>query len=245
MGPVRVAIIDPHEIVVAGLHTLLARYPLRAQMVDWPSDDEVDLILYGVDDERATSHDAQLHALLRRSSAMVVAYGWTPDGRTAVDAAACGLHEFLPKQLAADVLVARIEDLHRNRRPAASLPQSGDCHLESAGLTGRELKVLTLIAAGHSNLEIAAELFLSINTVKTYVRTAYRKIGAQRRAQAVLWAEQHGLGGSPDEDALSEVDAESGPANRGGMTGPWVTRQVPPRLPTGHDPRPPMEAPTA
>ena len=244
MGPVRVAIIDPYEIVVAGLRTLLAPYPLRVQTVSCPSDD-VDLILYGVDDDGATSHDAQLHALLRSSSAMVVAYGWNPDGRTAADAAACGLHEFLPKQLPADVLVARIEDLHRHRRPAANLLQSGGCHPESAGLTGRELEVLTLIAAGHSNLEIAAELFLSINTVKTYVRTAYRKIGVHRRAQAVIWAEQHGLGGSPDEDALLEVDAESGPANRGGMTGPRVTRQAPPRLPTEHDPKPPVEAPTA
>jgi DNA-binding CsgD family transcriptional regulator len=51
--------------------------------------------------------------------------------------------------------------------------------------------VLQLIAAGCSNEEIADELIVSINTVKTYVRTAYRKIGARRRSQAIVWVMDH------------------------------------------------------
>jgi DNA-binding CsgD family transcriptional regulator len=45
-----------------------------------------------------------------------------------------------------------------------------------------------------SNQDIASQLYVSINTVKTYIRSAYRKIGVTRRAQAVLWAVHHDLG---------------------------------------------------
>jgi hypothetical protein len=46
---------------------------------------------------------------------------------------------------------------------------------------------------GLSNQEIAEAIFLSINSVKTYIRTAYRKIGVTRRQLAVIWALQHGF----------------------------------------------------
>lgn len=59
-------------------------------------------------------------------------------------------------------------------------------------LSVREGQVVTLIARGYSNQEIAEELFLSINSVKTYVRSAYRRIGVSRRSQAVVWALTHG-----------------------------------------------------
>ena len=57
-------------------------------------------------------------------------------------------------------------------------------------LSEREGQVLRLVGAGQTNEEIARELFVSINTVKTYLRTAYRKIGVSRRSQAVLWVSQ-------------------------------------------------------
>ena len=53
--------------------------------------------------------------------------------------------------------------------------------------------MLALIAQGLSNQEIADGAFLSINSVKTYIRSAYRKIGVQRRTQAVLWATRNGF----------------------------------------------------
>ena len=60
-------------------------------------------------------------------------------------------------------------------------------------LTVRETEVLAHIAAGLSNREIADALFLSVNSVKTHIRTAYRKIGVSRRVEATRWAVQHGL----------------------------------------------------
>ena len=61
-----------------------------------------------------------------------------------------------------------------------------------------------MIAAGMSNQEIADRSYLSINSVKTYIRTAYRKIGAQRRSQAVRWAIENGFVATPNTSAATE-----------------------------------------
>lgn len=57
--------------------------------------------------------------------------------------------------------------------------------LESLGITPRELEILELIAAGLSNREIAARVFVSENTVKTHSSRVFDKLGARRRTQAV------------------------------------------------------------
>jgi NarL family two-component system response regulator LiaR len=67
------------------------------------------------------------------------------------------------------------------------------------GLSPRETDVLALIVQGLTNKQIADRLFLSINSVKTYVRNAYGKIGAANRSQAVGWAIQHGFGTSAED----------------------------------------------
>ncbi len=61
------------------------------------------------------------------------------------------------------------------------------------GLTPRELEVLQLIAQGHSNQEIAAQLFVSLNTVKTHTANVFSKLGVQRRTQAIQKAKTLGL----------------------------------------------------
>ena len=59
------------------------------------------------------------------------------------------------------------------------------------GPTQRELELLGLIGRGRSNSEIAEELHLGPKTVKSYIRTAYGKIGASNRNQAASWATRH------------------------------------------------------
>jgi len=64
---------------------------------------------------------------------------------------------------------------------------------ETLGITARELEILTLVARGLSNREIATELFVSENTVKTHCARAFDKLGAARRTQAVQRGKELGL----------------------------------------------------
>ena len=64
---------------------------------------------------------------------------------------------------------------------------------ERLGITARELEILTLVARGLSNREIAGQLFVSENTVKTHCSRAFAKLGAARRTQAVQRGKELGL----------------------------------------------------
>jgi NarL family two-component system response regulator LiaR len=64
---------------------------------------------------------------------------------------------------------------------------------QTLGITARELEILTLVARGLSNREIATQLFVSENTVKTHCARTFDKLGAARRTQAVLRGKELGL----------------------------------------------------
>lgn len=65
--------------------------------------------------------------------------------------------------------------------------------VRDSGLTPREHEILELIAAGHSNREIAEKLFVSENTVKTHSSRVFEKLGVNRRVQAVQKGRELGL----------------------------------------------------
>jgi DNA-binding CsgD family transcriptional regulator len=62
-----------------------------------------------------------------------------------------------------------------------------------AGLTAREVEVLRLIARGASTKDVAARLVISPKTAGTHIEHIYAKLGVSRRAEAALFAVQHGL----------------------------------------------------
>ncbi|MEU9171131.1 response regulator transcription factor [Streptomyces sp. NPDC048420] len=60
-------------------------------------------------------------------------------------------------------------------------------------LTDRELDVVRLVALGRTNAEIAAELYVSLSTVKTHLSSVQLKLAARNRVEIAAWAWQHGL----------------------------------------------------
>ena len=88
-------------------------------------------------------------------------------------------------------LAVRRPGVRRARKPqgraAAALPGLAE------PLTGRELEVLRLLAAGSSNQRIARELFVSLDTVKKHVTHVLGKLGAANRTEAAARARQLGL----------------------------------------------------
>jgi DNA-binding NarL/FixJ family response regulator len=91
--------------------------------------------------------------------------------------------------LAPSITRRLISDFARRRRHERPRPEA------TASLTPRELDVLRLIARGLSNMEIASELFLAEQTVKTHVGHVLTKLGLRDRTQAVVYAYENGLAG--------------------------------------------------
>jgi DNA-binding NarL/FixJ family response regulator len=111
--------------------------------------------------------------------------------------AAAAHHAFLDPEVQARLLDAATSG--RAGAPAAAMsggsPSAGPPQSLPDDRTPREAEVLRLVAAGRSNGEIAAELFVSAATVKTHINHVFAKIGARDRAQAVHYAYTHGLAG--------------------------------------------------
>jgi DNA-binding CsgD family transcriptional regulator len=73
-------------------------------------------------------------------------------------------------------------------RPAAGFERNAQA-ISYLGISEREYEVLILLAAGHSNREIGAKLFVSPNTVKTHLTSLYQKLEVSRRTQAIQKAQ--------------------------------------------------------
>jgi pimeloyl-ACP methyl ester carboxylesterase/DNA-binding CsgD family transcriptional regulator len=87
-------------------------------------------------------------------------------------------------------LEAFLSGLELGQPDDAGAPSAG----VQVGLSGREIDVLRLLAAGRSNAQIADELVISQNTVIRHVSNIFAKIGAENRAQAAVYARDHGIG---------------------------------------------------
>jgi len=154
-----------------------------------------DVVLYDV----IGLHDgdgSDLDDLVRQDGSLVIAVGrdLRPDLQAqalalgAVAAVSIGLSCKELVDVVRSALAGRLHECPAVRRLDGERPLGRE-----AGLSGRESSVLRLVVQGYTNLEIAEQLYLSINSIKTYIRTTYRKIGATSRQQAVTWAIQHGF----------------------------------------------------
>ncbi|GGO78929.1 DNA-binding response regulator [Nocardioides deserti] len=180
--PVRVSIVDESELVVAGVEGMLGARADRVRLVELPEADVVLCDPVG----RPLDTEAYLAEVARRTPARLVVYTWRMDQGNVRRAVAAGAHGFVSKAAGADELVRVLELVHRGESVPVPPPSSGD------QLSAREAEVLELICRGRSNLEIAAELYVSVNSVKTYIRQIYAKIGVARRSQAVAWGIERG-----------------------------------------------------
>jgi DNA-binding NarL/FixJ family response regulator len=212
--PIRVAIVNDYEIVVAGVAAMLAQHPDRVRVVELDSGlpvvSNVDVILYDTFGQ-VQGDGVDLQDLVNGSNAKVVIFSWNLQPDLVERAIAHGAHGYLSKGLKADEMVSALEAVHAGQivTPAATDPiehAEGEWPGREHGLTAREAEVLALITQGLSNQEIAERSYLSINSVKTYIRTAYRKIGVTRRAQAVGWGMKHGF--EPDRVRVIETATE-------------------------------------
>lgn len=199
--PVRVAVVNDYELVVVGVAALLAPFSDRIAVVELDSGlpvlQDVDVILYDTFGQ-VQGDGVDLPELVHGSNAKVAIFSWNVQPELVTKSIELGASAYLAKGMEADALVRAIEDVHRGKlvvpaQVTTSEKVSGDWPGREFGLTAREAEIIALITQGLSNQEIAKRSYLSINSVKTYIRTAYRKMGVASRSQAVLWGVQHGF----------------------------------------------------
>jgi DNA-binding NarL/FixJ family response regulator len=195
--PIRVAVISRNQLIRAGLVSLIAQMHDRAIITEAASVDRHlefhDVAVYDIGAVEDTSAYTDLQRLLDTKT-QVIGLVYDPMRDTVPEAAGATAHvitlSVTPEQL--------WEVLQRTTAPRQQHHGDPESLQLPAGLVEREFQVIELIGAGLSNRQIAKELFVSDNTVKTYVRTAYRKIGVTDRAGAMLWALEHGIAGGPE-----------------------------------------------
>lgn len=196
------ALVNDDEVVVRGLDSMLRNYTDRVQVVELTAGRgvlaPVDIALYDTFGMgQADGPDvARLVANPRVDQVCVYTWNFQPWlARAAIDQ---GVRGYLSKSLPARHLVEALVAVHAGRTiispaPGRRVPVAGDWPGREEGLTAREAEVLSLITAGLSNLEIAERTQLSLNSIKSYIRTAYRKIEVDSRSKAVLWGIAHGM----------------------------------------------------
>lgn len=201
--PVRLALVDDYELVLVGIAHLFRPYADRVTVVELdpnsPVTVDVDIALYDTfAQSEADQNDLDL-LVANPLASKVVVYTWCFDPYVVDVALAKGADGYLAKSLPAGELVDALERVHNGEqvvsgRPsrihaAAGLDWPGRDH----GLTARESEIVALITQGRRNSEIAEMTYLNINTIKTYIRSAYRKLGITSRSQAVLWGVENGF----------------------------------------------------
>ena len=205
----RIAIVDDYAVVVAGVASVLEAE--RIDVVDTgatsPVVTDVDIVLYDTFGQ-VQGVGIDLQDFVRDNDAKVVIYSWNVEPQMIQQAMAGGASGYLSKVLTGPQVVAALERVMAGQvviitgDNETSVGGAGDWPGRSVGLSPREAEVLALITQGLSNADIAERIFVSPNSVKTYIRSAYRKIGVERRTQAVLWGVENGF--KPDK--LRTVD---------------------------------------
>ena len=208
-APLRLAIVDDYAVVIAGVSAFL--HTERIDVVETEASlsvvSDVDIVLYDTFGQ-IQGKGIDLEDFVRDSGAKVVIYSWNLNPQLIEEAIAAGASGYLSKVLTGPQIVAALERVMSGETVIlagdmeTSVGGEGDWPGRSAGLSPREAEVLALITQGLSNQEIADRAYLSINSVKTFIRTAYQKIDVTRRSQAVLWGVQNGF----EPDKLRTLD---------------------------------------
>lgn len=208
-GPsVRVLIMDDHRMVIDGLRLLLEGQPDMRVVGEAPSLDAAlalaiepapDVILADLVLGPARGADVVTALRNRFPASAVVVLSMDDDWAVVKRVLSAGARGYLPKAAAgADLIdavrrVANGEDyLHHSVGVAMARGDSG-AGPEPMYLSEREMAVGRLLALGHTNVEVAEMLIVSVRTVETYRSQVFRKLGVHTRAELVRAAARTGL----------------------------------------------------
>lgn len=201
--PVRITIVNDYEVVVNGLHRMLQPFFDRVEVVEPPTSGEpgqpIDLVLYDMFSHKPDARRNVDELLAENHARRLVIYTWNMQPELVRASLISGASAHLDKRLRTAELVSALERINdgevvvTDEADSVVVSGEGDWPGRKQGLTVRESEIIALITSGLSNQEVADRSFLSINTVKSYIRSSYGKMDVTSRSRAVLWGIDKGF----------------------------------------------------
>jgi len=199
-------ILSDCELVRSGVARMLEASPVSFEVHVPGSGDggvgPVDVLLLDQDSDGAQS-PSMSELSLAYGARHVVVHSWDSTPQAVETSLRRGASGHLDKRLDASTFADALRRVADGEQVVLACDQKVDdpdvaTLAELHHLSVREAEILRLISQGLSNQEIAEQAYLSINTVKSYIRSAYRRMGVESRSQAILWAIDRGFGHATD-----------------------------------------------
>jgi two-component system NarL family response regulator len=198
-----VLIADDHVTVLEGLAAMIGRQPDMVVVAE-AADGQEAIDLWITHRPEVTLLDLRMPKLdgvdvieeirKRDSSARIIVLTTYETDTEILRAIKAGTKAYLLKDARREELLDCIRRVNRGETCIpASLIEKVATGLSSEALTGRELNVLELLAQGKSNKEIGVSLYISETTVKSHLRSIFRKLNVLSRTEAISVASRRGL----------------------------------------------------
>lgn len=200
----RLAVVNDYEVIVRGVAAMLADVD-SLEVIELDANvapaQPVDIVLYDAFAMNRLSN-AEVQSMLHSEQVgAVVLYSWEASPELVEDARAAGMAGVIDRSTTAEELADLLRQVQAGEfvvsssigQPLGAGSRGADWPGKSKGLNAREAEVIGLVTQGLSNQEIAERVYLSINSVKSYIRSAYRTMGVTSRSQAVLWGVENGM----------------------------------------------------
>ncbi len=202
--PITVVLADDHAVVRTGLRLLLSQAGIEvvAEAGDVPDalryvlGHKPDVLVLDLNMPGEPSLPAIPRFLEASPKTHIVVLTMQQDPQFAREALSAGATAYVLKEAADDELVQAIHAAREGRtyvNPSLGAKLATMPSGPPGGLTDREAEILRLIALGHTNTEIAEQLFLSVRTVETHRAHIQQKLGRTTRAELVRFALDEGL----------------------------------------------------
>jgi two-component system, NarL family, response regulator LiaR len=208
---IRLLVVDHHAVVCSGLSAILDGYPdfhvighgqNAAEAIHLCTQYHPDVICIDISLPGETSGVEVIHKMHQINAlTRIVVLTNLAEGSIVYQAMQAGATSYLLKSISADELADAIRDAHQGQStlsPEITQVLIHTLSTQSAGephLTPREYQILSLIAQGQANREIAKELNVSVFTVQFHVKNILAKLGVHNRIEAATFAVRQGMGG--------------------------------------------------
>jgi len=202
-SPVRILVVDDHPVLRAGVVAMIANHADMAVIGEAGDGAEAldrfralrpDVVVMDLQMPGTNGIDATLAIRAEAPSAKILVLTTFAGDTQAVRALRAGASGYLLKNSVRTQIVDAIRNVHAGKRHIDSaVAEQIALYVADEPLTDRELAVLECVAAGQSNRDVAAELGLAEETVKSHLKNIFQKLDVTDRIRAVTVAAQRGI----------------------------------------------------